>query len=87
MSKYFPWICVYAGVSTAGNVTAAPGVATTSNEISAFIISIKITNRIYNDTLEDQQSQNYKMLRQEVENVVRRLFFSIRKKISDVIIQ
>lgn len=56
----------------AGNVTAASGVGTTaSNEISAFIISIKITNRVYNDSLEDHQSQSYKILRQDVENVVR----------------
>lgn len=72
LSKYFPRICVCAGVTTAGNVTEAPGVAkTTSDEISAFIISIKITNRIYDNSLEDNESQSYKILRQDVENVVR----------------
>ncbi|MCI4374560.1 hypothetical protein PGIGA_G00007470 [Pangasianodon gigas] len=72
MSLY--WIigllALWSGVITAINVTAAPGVGTTTpNEFSAFIISIKITNRIYDDSLEDHQSQNYKILRQDVENL------------------
>ncbi|XP_047013157.1 mucin-1 [Ictalurus punctatus] len=69
-------LMLWSGVITAGNVTEAPGVGTTtSNEISAFIISIKITNRIYNDSLEDHQSHYYKILRQEVEN----MFFEMYK--------
>ncbi|XP_062847628.1 mucin-17 [Trichomycterus rosablanca] len=60
-------------VISADGVTAAPGVdTTTSDSLSAFIISIKINNRIYNDSLKDRQSLDYKALRQEVEDV----FFS-----------
>ncbi|XP_047666962.1 uncharacterized protein LOC125140839 [Tachysurus fulvidraco] len=73
------WIIglLWSGVITSGDVTAAPavGTRTSKNESSAFMISIKIINQIYNDSLEDHQSQNYKTLRQKVENV----FFEIYK--------
>lgn len=59
------------GVFLTDGVTIATGFdLTTSDSLSAFIISIKINNRIYNESLEDRQSPDYKALRQEVEDVV-----------------
>ncbi|KAF7708509.1 hypothetical protein HF521_017566 [Silurus meridionalis] len=77
----FYWIIgllvLWSGVITASNVTAAPGVGTTtSNETSAFNMSIKITNRTYNKSLEDTDSHYYKTLRQDVEDLFSEVYKS-----------
>ncbi|KAG7335947.1 hypothetical protein KOW79_000640 [Hemibagrus wyckioides] len=68
-------LVLWSGVITAGDTTAAPEVGTKiSYEFSAFMISIKITNQIYNESLEDHHSQSYKVLRREVENVFSEIY-------------
>ncbi|XP_048116688.1 mucin-5AC-like [Alosa alosa] len=50
---------------TTGDSTA------TSSSVTTYLISIKITNRIFNDTLRDPDSTDYKNLREEVESLFR----------------
>lgn len=46
-------------------------VVTTPHPKTKFIMDLRITNRIYHDSLNDQESEDYKSLRQEVEQLVR----------------
>ncbi|KAI7807144.1 putative mucin-17-like, partial [Triplophysa rosa] len=41
---------------------------------SKFYMEIRITNRIYNTTLEDQESAEYATLRHEVDQLINHLF-------------
>lgn len=46
-------------------------VVTTPHPKTKFIMDLRITNRIYHDSLSDQESEEYQSLKQEVEQLVR----------------
>lgn len=45
--------------------------ASTPHTLTSVIMDLRITNRVYNDSLADQQSAEYSTLKQEVEQLVR----------------
>ncbi|XP_028836824.1 uncharacterized protein PB18E9.04c [Denticeps clupeoides] len=51
-------------------------IITTSPPLSAYYLTIKITNRIYNDSLQDHNSEDYKRLRNEVETLIRNVYIT-----------
>ncbi|XP_062393660.1 serine-rich adhesin for platelets [Sardina pilchardus] len=56
------------------SLTTGESTATSSPVTTTYLISIKITNRIYNDSLSDPNSTEYKNLRMEVESLFQRAF-------------
>lgn len=48
--------------------------ALTPHAFTSVIMDLRITNRVYNDSLADQQSAEYTTLKQEVERLVRVFF-------------
>ncbi|XP_076842888.1 uncharacterized protein LOC143487696 [Brachyhypopomus gauderio] len=65
-----PTSVFFSGAVSSPNVTVAPKTSTATVAASSnFTIDIKITNRIYNESLKDQKSQQYQTLRQEVEKM------------------
>ncbi|KAK2902671.1 hypothetical protein Q8A67_007384 [Cirrhinus molitorella] len=67
------WIVLFMGVNSV-NISAVDSPtestdASTPHSLTSVIMDLRITNRVYNDSLADQQSAEYTTLKQEVETL------------------
>ena len=65
-------------VSHLRRATPSSNDETTPATLSAYYICVRITNRIYTESLNNQSSKEYKQLRKQVEQMVRVCFLLLR---------